>query len=262
MTKHNFFSINDNGLAVITLLDGSLITPVKIYENSGSLKKEVLSENRRLCGVYIWVNKLNGNIYVGSGIDLSKRLLSYYNQSELTRNNRPIKDAIVKYGHDNFILAILEYCNKDNLLDREQYYLDLLNPQYNILKVAYSLLGFKHSPENIAKFKTKVISLEHKGILSQTHTAKTVGEDTRAKLSAATKEYKNNNPLTPEALANIKAKTTEREGVAVTVLNVETKEVLKFTTRTEAGDFLGVSRQAIYNAYKRGKLIKGVYQIS
>lgn len=45
MTKHNFFSINDNGLAVITLLDGSLITPVKIYENSGSLKKEVLSEN-------------------------------------------------------------------------------------------------------------------------------------------------------------------------------------------------------------------------
>lgn len=83
------------------------------------------------------------------------------------------------------------------------------------------MLGFKHSPENIAKFKTKVISLEHKGILSQTHTAKTVGEDTRAKLSAATKEYKNNNPLTPEALANIKAKTTEREGVAVTVLNVE-----------------------------------------
>ncbi|GKB03143.1 putative GIY-YIG homing endonuclease, partial [Tanacetum coccineum] len=187
-----------------------------------------------------------------SGLDLSKRLLSYYNQSELTRNSRPIKDAILKYGHDNFILAIIEYCSKDTLLDQEQYYLDLLRPDYNILKFAYSMLGFKHSPENIAKFKAKMISPEHKAKLSVIHTGKIVDEKTRAKLSTATTYYKSNNPLTPEALANIKAKTTEREGVAVTVLNLETQEVLKFATRTEAGKFLGVTRQAIYNAHQRG----------
>lgn len=47
-----------------------------------------------------------------------------------------------KYGHENFTLEILEYCLKDELLTRENYYFDLLKPEYNILKHAYSLLGY------------------------------------------------------------------------------------------------------------------------
>ena len=35
----------------------------------------------------------------------------------------------------------------------EQHYLDLYKPKYNILKVAGSSQGFKHSPETIAKLK-------------------------------------------------------------------------------------------------------------
>ena len=48
---------------------------------------------------------------------------------------------------------------------------------------------------------------------------------------------KKNNPLTIEALTNIRAKTIEREGVSVTVLNTETKELKVFTNQTEAGAF-------------------------
>lgn len=162
------------------------------------------------------------------------------------------------------------------LIEREQYYLDILNPEYNILKHAYSLLGYKHSEENIAKFKLKKISEEHKELLSSIHTGKSVSQETRDKLSLATTNYRKNNPLTVEALDNIRAKTLEREGVSVTVLNNETnplgslrnlrvpsgKEVKVFTNQTEAGVFLGVSRQAVYNAIKRGKPIKGIYLIS
>jgi hypothetical protein len=32
------------------------------------------------------------------------------------------------------------------LTDKEQYYLDLLSPEYNIAPTAGSTLGFKHSP--------------------------------------------------------------------------------------------------------------------
>jgi len=130
------------------------------------------------------------------------------------------------------------------------------------LKHAYSLLGYKHSEENIAKFKLKKISKEHKELLSSIHTGKDVSQETRDKLSLATANYKNNNPLTAEALANIRAKTIEREGVAVTVLNTQTREVKNFTNQTEAGLFLGVSRQAVYNAIRRGKPVKGIYLIS
>lgn len=204
------------------------------------------------------MNNLNGKTYVGSAINLSKRLGSYFNEKELNKNPRPIQDALLKYGHLNFTLEILEYCSKAKLLEREQFYLDLLIPDYNILKYAYSLLGFKHSEETLEKLKTRIVSPEHKEILSSIHKGKLVSEETRNKLAAATASYRKNNPLTTEALANITAKTLAREGV----LNTQTNEIKEFSNQTEAGEFLGVTRQAIYNAVKRGSLINGIYLVT
>jgi group I intron endonuclease len=61
--------------------------------------------------------------------------------------------AITKYGHENFSVAILEYCTQENLDSREQYWLDLLKPDYNILKFSRSSRGYKHTSESIAKMK-------------------------------------------------------------------------------------------------------------
>lgn len=140
--------------------------------------------------------------------------------------------------------------------------MDLLTPKYNILKNAYSLLGFKHSAENLARFKLKKITQEHKDILSSIHSNKVVSQETKEKLSIATTNFKKNNPLTLEALANIRAKTTEREGVSVTLLNTQTNETLNFPTLTKAGEYLEVKRQAIRNAITRGSLIKGLYRVT
>ena len=208
------------------------------------------------------MNNLNGKTYVGSAINLSKRLGSYFNEKELNRNLRPIQDALLKYGHQNFTLEILEYCSKAKLLEREQFYLDLLIPDYNILKYAYSLLGFKHSEETLEKLKNRIVSPEHKEILSSIHKGKLVSEETINKLAVATASYRKNNPLTTEALANITAKTLAREGVSVSVLNTQTNEIKEFSNQTEAGEFLGVTRQAIYNAVKRGSLIDGIYLVT
>jgi group I intron endonuclease len=59
--------------------------------------------------------------------------------------------ALLKHGYSNFNLEILEYCDCKDLIIREQYNIDLLKPEYNILKKAGSLLGFKHREETIAK---------------------------------------------------------------------------------------------------------------
>ena len=131
------------------------ISPEKKYDNAEALKTTIFSENINKSGIYCWINNLNKNTYVGSGVKslwrTAKRVGDYFNESELVRNPRPIHLALLKYGHTNFTLEILEYCSKDMLIEREQYYLDLLKPEYNILKHAYSLLGYKHSEENIAK---------------------------------------------------------------------------------------------------------------
>ena len=55
--------------------------------------------------------------------------------------------ALLKYGYSNFQLEILEYCEPSKCIEREQYYIDLLKPEYNILKTAGSRLGSKQSVE-------------------------------------------------------------------------------------------------------------------
>jgi len=76
---------------------------------------------------------------VGSATNLSKRFRVYYSQliieQILNRSKSRILSAILKYGYSKFTIEILEYCNsKQDLIKREQYYIDLLNPEYNILK--------------------------------------------------------------------------------------------------------------------------------
>ena len=150
-----------------------------------------MADNSNKSGIYRWVNNISKNTYVGSAINLSKRLNRYYHKSELTKKNaRPINQALLKYGHSNFSLEILEYCSKDNLLERENYYLDTLKPEYNILKYAYSMLGYKHTASSIEKLKSKKISVEHKLLLSLTHKNKIISDETRAKLSAAIADFR------------------------------------------------------------------------
>ena len=76
-----------------------------------------------------------------------------------------IHKALLKNGYSNFSLEILEYCSLQNILEREQYYIDNLEPEYNILKLVNSSLGFKHSDETKEKLKKIQLkiheSLEH-----------------------------------------------------------------------------------------------------
>jgi hypothetical protein len=68
-----------------------------------------------------------------------------------------INSALLKYGYSNFTLEIREYCESSETLLREQYYLDLLKPEYNILLTAGSPFGRKYSEETKAIiFATKI----------------------------------------------------------------------------------------------------------
>ena len=55
--------------------------------------------------------------------------------------------ALLKHGYSNFSLSIIEYCSIKEIYKREDYYLNLLDPEYNILQKAGSSLGYKHSEE-------------------------------------------------------------------------------------------------------------------
>ena len=127
------------------------ITPAKSYLNSDLMQNLTILENKGKSGVYRWVNVLNGNSYIGSSINISKRLCNYYNLSHLTKSKMTICKALLKYGYINFSFEVLEYCDKHILIKREQYHSDLSRSEFNIKKIAGSSLGFKHTKETIEK---------------------------------------------------------------------------------------------------------------
>jgi hypothetical protein len=76
-----------------------------------------------------------------------------------------IVKSLLKYGYSNFKLEILEYCSRDTVISREQYYLDLLSPEYNILDKAGSSAGYKHTEEALAKVRSYLAKMNaEKGI--------------------------------------------------------------------------------------------------
>src|SRR5690606_10672289 len=130
------------------------------FSNTETDKSKILSDNKGKSGIYLWTHKDSGKIYVGSAVDLSKRLKDYYSPSYLKQANNYICNALIYHTHSAFSLTILEFIEIKNLsleetrkliLSREQFYIDSLEPKYNILKVAGSLLGYKHTQESLAK---------------------------------------------------------------------------------------------------------------
>jgi len=103
-------------------------------------------------GVYAIVNKVNGHRYIGSSVYIYNRWKTHrHNLNQGKHHSGHLQNAWNKYGANYFVFSVLEYCERSKLIEREQFYIDLLCPEYNITKRAVPSLGRKQSPETIAK---------------------------------------------------------------------------------------------------------------
>ena len=124
------------------------IKPIKVYSNFKEDKQQLKKDQKDKTGVYCLVNKINGNIYIGSSVNLAVRMMNYLNTTFLKHrknNNMPIIQALLKYGQENFAVLIVEYVDIKNLSGRETYYITCLLPYYNVLKQGYYSIGYKHT---------------------------------------------------------------------------------------------------------------------
>ncbi len=133
--------------------------PSIIYENSLLNKKNIYKDNKNKSGIYRWINRITNDSYIGSSNNLTRRFQVFFSEKYLKnwllKCNSHIYEALLKYGYWNFNLEILEYCDKDLRIKREQYYMDLLEPEYNILKFAGSRTGSKHSLKALLKLEIR-----------------------------------------------------------------------------------------------------------
>lgn len=84
-----------------------------------------------ICGIYSIRNVVNGKRYIGQSVNIKVRWKQH--ESELkhgTHDNDYLQKSWNKYGPDNFIFEILEECDRQELDDKERYYIhyyDTLN---------------------------------------------------------------------------------------------------------------------------------------
>lgn len=86
-------------------------------------------------GVYCILNTTNKKRYIGSSKNMWQRLQCH--RSYLRRgchSNRHLQSSYNKYGENSFTIYVIEYC--ENYLEREQFYLDNENPEYNQMIVS------------------------------------------------------------------------------------------------------------------------------
>lgn len=187
------FSYSERLNSIIKELE---LNPVYIFENldSENIRKQILNETKGLSGIYMIVNKITKDYYIGSAATnrfyarLSNHLIYF-------RGSKIVKSAVKKYKLNNFAFIILELYpdivtkeNNKELLDLEDRYLKLLLPNYNILTEAGSSFGYKHTEVDRQKMKD-------------------IYTDTRREMIGSLNRGKN---LSPETIEKMKEKALNR----------------------------------------------------
>lgn len=117
--------------------------------------------------IYKIVNKITQDQYIGSAIDLDRRKKRHiYELNKNVHHSRYLQNAWNYYGSEQFEFHIIEIVeHKNKLLEREDFYLKLLNPKYNTMREVKSHIGVKRSDET----KKKMV-LAHTGKKHSTET--------------------------------------------------------------------------------------------
>lgn len=159
-----------------------------------------LIEHKNKSGIYKITNSINLKIYVGSAINLYKRFIGHKNQFVTNKHNDRFQNFVNKYGIDTLSFCLIEYCDKDMLIEREQYWIDHYQSYksklgYNVSKTAGSTLGCKmpksHIENCIKRMKGNKFRLNIKWTEAQ---KKNIGE--------RSKQFWVNNPDKKEKMAD------------------------------------------------------------
>jgi group I intron endonuclease len=230
------------------------LNPVFIYEDlsNSSVKARVLNETRNLSGIYLILNKVTLDYYIGSA-STGRFHARFSNHLFHFNGSKIVKNAVKKYGISSFAFMVLELfpeiVNKENnkkLLDLEDFYLKSLLPNYNILTEAGSSFGYKHSEITRIKMKTNYseqrrMTIGNKG---KSFSPDTIELIRKAALSRTKPIY------SEQAIANMKKRSK-----AVLVYNLDYTVFGEFSSIIEASKSLGCDQKTIRRALQTPKNI-------
>ena len=243
------FSSSDRLNSIIKELG---VSPVYIFENLNleNIRKQILNDTKGLSGIYMIVNKITKDYYIGSAAT-NRFYARFSNHLIYFRGSKIVKTAVKKYKLDNFAFIILELYpnivtkeNNKELLDLEDRYLKLLLPNYNILTEAGSSFGYKH---------TEVDRKKMKDLYTDTRRELIGGLNKGKKLSPETIEKLREKALNRPAMSDETKKKCIVHTRPVVLYNLNGTVYGEYFSILDAADSINCSEKTIRRALKTEK---------
>lgn len=94
----------------------------------------ITTDLRKKTGIYKILNTHTQEFYIGSSITLYYRLKQHYKKLITQCHvNFKLQNSWNVYGEKNFKIEILEYCNEDEVRNKEIEYINSLKPEFNLI---------------------------------------------------------------------------------------------------------------------------------
>lgn len=136
-------------------------------------------------GIYSITNTIDNRVYIGSSLNIEKRKLQHI--QTLKRNvhcNNHLQRFVNKYGLETLQFNILEKCALDDLVPKEQHYMDNADNLFNISKIAGRIEMNEETKQKMSLLhKGRILPEYQKENLRQINLGKKLSLETKKKLS-------------------------------------------------------------------------------
>lgn len=170
-------------------------------------------------------------IYVGSAINFENRKSVHLCELKNKKHgNVKLQRHFNKYGKEDLVFSIIEPVeNREELIQREQFYIDTFLPYFNICPTAGSNLGRKFGPQSLER--RQATSKRHRGV-------KKTGTSEKLSIPIYKYDLSGNLVMTYKSLIDARKK----EGMVIKISNNTNKTI---------GDFVWVSSKGVVPDFKK-----------
>lgn len=117
----------------------------------------------KISGIYqIQSRKKPERIYIGSSVNIYSRWSGHLADLRKQKHDNPkLQSHYNKYGKNDLVFSILVCCERHELLEAEQFYLDSKKTYFNIAPKAGNNLGYKMTPEQKEHIRLSKVGRKH-----------------------------------------------------------------------------------------------------